>query len=86
MAEALACGTPVIAQRAGGAVELIREGVNGAFLDGVDADGVRRAVAEVDRLAPAPDACRDSIETYAQARFLERIDLVLEAERALALS
>jgi glycosyltransferase involved in cell wall biosynthesis len=86
MAEALACGTPVIAQRAGGAVEFITEGVNGAFLDGVDADGVRSAVAEVEELAPAPDACRESIETYAQARFLERIDLVLEAERALALS
>ena len=85
MAEALACGTPVIAQRAGGAVELIREGVNGAFLDTVDAVGVRSAIAEVERLAPTPAVCRESIEAYAQGRFLERIGRVLEAERALAL-
>ena len=85
MAEALACGTPVIAQRAGGAVELIREGVNGAFLATVDAEGVRRAIAEVERLDPTPEACRASIEAYAQGRFLERIGRVLEAERALAL-
>ena len=85
MAEALACGTPVIAQRAGGALEFIREGVNGVFLDTVDAEGVRRALAEVERLAPAPEACRASIEAYTQGRFLERIGRVLEAERALAL-
>ena len=49
MAEALGCGTPVIAQRAGGAVELIREGVNGAFLGTVDAVGVPSAIAEVEQ-------------------------------------
>jgi glycosyltransferase involved in cell wall biosynthesis len=84
MAEALACGTPVIAQRAGGAVEFVRERVNGVFLGSVDAEGVRRAMAELDRVAPEPGACRESIETYSQDRFLERIGGVLETEHALA--
>ena len=52
----------------------------------IDADGVRRAITRVEQLAPAPEACRQSIEVHAQARFLERIGRVLEAERALALS
>ncbi|HET8821635.1 MAG TPA: glycosyltransferase [Thermoleophilaceae bacterium] len=84
MAEAFACGTPVIAQRAGGALEYVREGVNGVFLESVDAAGVRRAVDALERLAPDPSACRESIEAYTQERFLERIGRVLEVERTLA--
>jgi glycosyltransferase involved in cell wall biosynthesis len=84
MAEALACGTPVIAQRAGGAVELVREGVNGVFLEGPEPDAVIRAVEALERLAPGPEACRASIERYSEERFFARIDSVLDAERALA--
>ena len=37
-----------------------------------------------ERLAPDPRACRESIEAYAQERFLERIGRVLDVNRALA--
>ena len=53
-AEALACGTPVITQRAGGALEIVREGVNGVFLDDLDPDAVVRAVGALEQLAPDP--------------------------------
>jgi len=83
IAEALACGTPVIAQRAGGALELLREGVNGVFLESVDPDSVVAAVRALERLGPDPRTCRASIEEYAERRFLARLDSVLQAERAL---
>jgi glycosyltransferase involved in cell wall biosynthesis len=84
MAEALACGTPVIGQRAGGALELVREGVNGVLLDGLDPAAVVEAVEALERLAPDPRACRASIEGYAEERFLDAMDQVLHSERALA--
>lgn len=83
-AEALACGTPVIAQRAGGSLELVREGVNGVFLESLDPSAVMKAVEAVERLAPDPEACRASVEPYSEQRFLARMDTVLDAERALA--
>jgi glycosyltransferase involved in cell wall biosynthesis len=84
MAEALASGTPVVAQRAAGALELVREGVNGVFLKSLDPHAVIDAVERVERLAPDPQACRASVEPFSERRFLERIDGVLSAERALA--
>jgi glycosyltransferase involved in cell wall biosynthesis len=84
MAEALACGTPVIAQRAGGALELVREGVNGVFLESVDASAVIGAVEELERISIDPDACRAAAMPYSEARFLAAMDRVLEGERALA--
>ena len=84
IAEALACGTPVIAQRAGGALELVDEGVNGVFLESVDTGAVINAVEAVETLAPDPQACRASVTGYSEDCFLERMDAILSAERALA--
>ncbi len=81
MAEALACGTPVIAQRAGGALELVREGVNGVFLENLEPSAVIHAMEAVERLRPDPEACRASVEPYAEELFLARMDSVLDAER-----
>jgi D-inositol-3-phosphate glycosyltransferase len=47
--ESLACGTPVVATRVGGAAAVIEEGVNGTLIDGSDpvalADGIQRVLA-----------------------------------------
>jgi len=82
MAEALACGTPVITQRAGGALELVREGVTGAFLESVAPSAVIHAMEALERMRPDPEACRASVEPYSEERFLARMDSVLDAERA----
>jgi D-inositol-3-phosphate glycosyltransferase len=49
--EALACGTPVVATRVGGAAAVIEDGVNGTLIDGSDqavlADGIERVLAQL---------------------------------------
>ena len=84
MAEALACGTPVVGQRAGGSLELVEEGVTGVFLDEPGPAGVLDAMARLERLEIDPEACRRSIEGFSGERFLTRIGRVLADERALA--
>lgn len=64
MAEALACGTPVIGFRRGAVPEVVRDGVTGV-LCGTE-EGMRAAVADIPRLSR--DACRRD----AEARFSQR--------------
>jgi glycosyltransferase involved in cell wall biosynthesis len=84
MAEALACGTPVIAPRIGGALEIVRDGVNGVFMDAVDAPSVARAMRALEAEPPDAADCRTSAEPFSEASFLEAMERVLDEERALA--
>jgi glycosyltransferase involved in cell wall biosynthesis len=58
VAEALACGTPVIASPRGGIPEIVRDGVEGFLADDVPA--LASAIARLDAIDP--DACRSRIE------------------------
>jgi len=65
--EAMACGTPVIAYRRGSMPELIRNGVNGFLVDGLD-EAVA-ALARLDELERR--ACRvDAQERFSSARMV----------------
>ena len=64
MAEAMACGTPVVACPAGAAVELVENGVTGYLRDSID--DLVEAVANVGRCSPA--ACRARVEERFSAR------------------
>ena len=39
---------------------------------------------ELERLAPDPERCRNSVMNFSEERFLDQIDGVLRVERALA--
>jgi glycosyltransferase involved in cell wall biosynthesis len=58
MAEAMACGTPVVACPAGAAVELVENGVTGYLRDSID--DLVDAVASIGNCSPA--ACRERVE------------------------
>lgn len=61
--EAQAAGRPVIARRAGGALETVVEGVTGCFWDGGPAE-LAAAVREFDPMAVDPDACVASARRF----------------------
>jgi glycosyltransferase involved in cell wall biosynthesis len=58
MAEAMACGTPVVAFERGAVPEIVTEGVNGFIVQ--DVEGMIAAARRVGEIDPA--ACRQSIE------------------------
>lgn len=66
--ESLACGTPVVATRVGGAAAVITEGVNGILVDRPDstalADGIERVVDGIRRRQFSLQRVRNSISAY----------------------
>ncbi|MBX3365986.1 MAG: glycosyltransferase [Phycisphaeraceae bacterium] len=65
--EAMACGMPVVARRAGGALDIVRDGVTGALFDEPTPEALIEATERVPR---ARQATSDSCEKFA-ARFAE---------------
>jgi len=63
MAEAMACGTPVVACPAGAAVELVENGVTGYLRDSID--DLVDAVASIGNCSPS--ACRARVEEHFSA-------------------
>lgn len=71
--EAGAFGRPTLALRAGGYLDTIAEGVNGAYFDEPTADAIRTAVV-VDRDATWDEAAiRAHVEAFSPNRFVERV-------------
>jgi glycosyltransferase involved in cell wall biosynthesis len=84
MAEAQATGTPVIAPRAGGALEIVADGETGLLLDSPSPQTIAEAVRTIGELRLDPDACRASAERFSEERFLAATERVIEEELARA--
>ena len=84
MAEAHACGVPVIAPDAGGAREIVDDPATGIRLERADAWSVAEAARAVRRGGFDEGACRGSAERFAAERFLAEISEVIDEEMALA--
>ena len=78
MAEAQACGTPVIAPRAGGALDIVRDGVTGLLLDRADA----RSVADAVRRVPvgSGESCRANAQRFREDRFVSAIRRIVHEQ------
>lgn len=71
MAEAMACGTPVVAYRRGAAPEIVLDGQTGHLVEPGDLGAFTRATQAVDTIDPA--ACRTRIEEeFSATRMVER--------------
>jgi glycosyltransferase involved in cell wall biosynthesis len=83
--EAQACGTPVIAYRAGGATETIVDGQTGCFFDEQTPEALAGAVAAFDPSRYDPQTLRAHALRFDEAVFAERItgvvDRVLQQHR-----
>lgn len=74
--EAQACGTPVVAFRAGGALDIVVDGVTGVLFDHATPEALAEAVETVKQ---DPRACRRNAERFAERRFDEQIlEIILE--------
>jgi glycosyltransferase involved in cell wall biosynthesis len=84
MAEAHSCGAPVIAPRAGGAVEIVSSDATGVLVDRAGPGELRAAVRSVRLRELDRDMLRASAERFSVARFVERVEAVLDEERERA--
>ncbi len=71
--EAQAAGRPVIAFRAGGALDTVVEGSTGVFFDAPTADGLAAAVTGFDADGVDPEVCRRNAARFSVARFRREI-------------
>ncbi len=70
--EAMAAGKPVVAFRAGGALDTLVEGQTGVFFDRQTVDAVAEAIERLDRLGVDPAVIRAHAETFDAAVFRQR--------------
>ena len=81
LAEALACGTPVIAYGRGGAAEIVAEGAGVLFAEQT-AEGLAAAVARFEGMAVDPAVCRAAVGGRGAARFRVRLRAAVDAALA----
>lgn len=78
--EALASGTPVVALAAGGATEIVRDGIDGALVAKADPDAFMDAVLRVERSTFDRDELRRSAARFDRPRFEQRVrEIVADA-------
>jgi len=76
--EAMALGTPVVALRAGGALDSVLEGTTGIFFDYPSVDALRRALDEVESHEWDRAAIRAHAARFSRARFEQQFLRVIE--------
>jgi glycosyltransferase involved in cell wall biosynthesis len=80
--EALASGAPVVALAAGGAPEIVREGIDGALVATADADAFADAVLRVEQRTWDTEELRLSARRFDVSRFRDRIRAIVEETHA----
>lgn len=70
--EAMAAGKPIVAFRAGGALDTVVDGVTGTFFERPDADALAEAIDRLDRLTLDPGAIRAQAERFGVGVFRRR--------------
>lgn len=73
MAEAQACGTPVIAAREGGATDIVLDGVTGWLVERQSPDGFRKAVRRAADEELDTDSIHIRAQRFSRKRFREEI-------------
>lgn len=76
--EALASGAPVVALAAGGAPEIVRDGIDGALVATADADAFAEAVLRVEHRTWDVEELRRSARRFDVSRFRDRIRAIVE--------
>lgn len=76
--EAMAAGKPVIAHRAGGAVETVVEGKTGEFFDEQTPNAIIRVVKKFDSSKYKPEACHAQAKKFSKEVFKRKVKFFVE--------
>lgn len=76
--ESMACGTPVIGMRKGGALETIIEGKTGTFFDAPTAESLASAMATFDASKFSAEVCHDHTKQFSRKEFEKNIRDVIQ--------
>lgn len=71
--ESGALGKPVIALRAGGFLDTIKEGVNGTFIEAPTAEAIRAAVLDFKPEVFSADVISQHIDRFSESRFIAQV-------------
>jgi glycosyltransferase involved in cell wall biosynthesis len=77
--EAQSCGCPVIAYRAGGMVEIVRDGWNGVLFGEQHEDGVINAIARFEEMTWPPTQVSQGVERFSRGVFEAKIRGIIES-------
>jgi glycosyltransferase involved in cell wall biosynthesis len=80
--EAQSCGTPVIAFRAGGVLETIKEGITGEFFDRQSAESLKKVLKDFDPAKYNPHIIREHAQKFDKKIFQEKIKQFVEEKYA----
>jgi glycosyltransferase involved in cell wall biosynthesis len=75
--ESMACGTPVIAHRSGGALDTVLEGITGVFFDSTNAESLNQAIDRLQRYTWDMATIRAHASEFSEARFVQRLQELL---------
>jgi glycosyltransferase involved in cell wall biosynthesis len=82
MVEALASGTPVIALGRGGALDIVRDGLDGVLIPAPEPEALRAAARRVAEAHWDPEALAERARAFSRDVFLEKLrDVIEDAER-----
>ena len=81
--EAMACGTPVIAYRKGGALETVTEGVTGMFFDEPTSDSLAATIGRFSKASFSKDTLKAAAASHSSKAFLDALERVVGATEAL---
>lgn len=77
--ESMACGTPVIAYRAGGALETVIDGVTGCFFDEPTAEDVKKTLLSFDHKKYSKENCRTHASKFSKSQFEQQLYAQIDA-------
>lgn len=77
--ESMACGTPVLAYKAGGALETVQEGVSGLFFEEQTSESLVKAIRKFEKKEWDPSTVAKSVQDFSSSRFRTELLHFLES-------
>lgn len=77
--EAMACGVPVVAYKAGGVVETVKEGKTGVFFNDQKASALYEAILKLETLKMDQVKMRNHVKKFAKDKYMKQMSKLIKA-------